>query len=58
MVFILKIAKGYNFAKNIGGFMVQFIISAHHPMMCYICTKCAKNIKEDFRFIEWTQYPH
>ena len=47
---ILIITKGYSSVK-IGG-ELQFLFSAHHLMMLYICTKFLENILKGFRFMK------
>ena len=50
----LKITKGNNYAKNVGG--VTFLISAPHLVMFYICTKFREIISNGIKVIEGTPF--
>ena len=48
--FQTEIFKGHNFLKNYVN--LWFLISAHHLMMLYICTKFRENISKGFKVFE------
>ena len=50
---ILKISKGNNSAKNVGG--VTVLISACRPIMVYICTKFREIISNGIKVMDWTR---
>ena len=51
---ILKITKGNNSTKNVGGATV--LISARRLVMLYICTKFCEIISKGIKVIERTQF--
>ena len=51
---ILKISKGNNSAKNVGG--VQLLISARRLVMLYISTKFCEIISSGIKVIERTRF--
>ena len=52
MISILKITKGNNSSKNVGG--VKLLISAPHLVMLYISTKVCDIISNGIKVIERT----
>ena len=54
MISILKITKGNNSAKSIGG--VTVLISARRLVILYICTKFHEIILNSIKVIERTQF--
>ena len=50
---ILKISKGNNSAKNVGG--VTVLISARRLIMVYICAKFREIISNDIKVMERTR---
>ena len=51
---ILKITKGNNSAKNVGG--VTVLISARRLVMLYISTTFCEIISNGIKVIEWTRF--
>ena len=57
MISILKITKGNNSAKNVGGASVFImLISVCRLVMLYICAKFHEIISNSITAIEWTQF--
>ena len=55
MISILKITKGDNSAKNVGGAtVVNLCMSSGHAF--YICAKLHEIISNGIKVIEWTQF--
>ena len=54
MISILKITKGNNSAKNVGG--VNVLISARRLVMFYICAKFHEIILNGIKVIELTRF--
>ena len=52
---ILKITKGNNYAKNVGG--VTVLISARRLVMLYISTKFCEIILNGIKVIKRTRFP-
>ena len=55
MISILKITKGNNSAKNVGG-IINFLISARRLVMLYICAKFHENISNGIKVTERTRF--
>ena len=50
----MKISKGHNSIRNVGGVTVLVLFPLSDD---YICTKFHENFLKGFRAIEWTQFP-
>ena len=56
MIAILLITKGHHSIKMYH-VELQFLFSAHHMMVLYICTKFHEKMLYGFRVMEWTKFP-
>ena len=57
MISILKITKGNNSAKNVGGAsVVIMLISVCRLVMLYICAKFHEIISNSIKATEWTKF--
>ena len=54
MIFILKISKGHNSAKNVDE--LSFFFYPHHLVTLNICTKFHENSPDGIKVIEWLRF--